>query len=388
VKLAKKQIESRKRSLPIVKFAEHDLTSFGGLIIFQAFFQQLGIAAGLKNICAPLSENTTRQYSHGTALLCVILHLLLGFRKLRDTDFYRDDPMVKETLKLKSLPSVPTLSRMLGEFDEPTIERFHEFNSSLVTERLKSEKLSRVTIDFDGSIQSTTRHAEATAVGFNKKKKGQRSYYPLFATIAQTTQIMNFLHRSGNVHDSNGSIEFLEACVALVRKALPRAIIEVRMDSAFFNEPMIAALERLKVEYTISVPFERLPQLKNMIESRKRWKKTKNGKGRKIGYFEATWKPKSWSKKQRFLFIKTPTKKQQKGPLQLDLFVPVDQENKYKVIITNKKEKASHVVSFHEGRGSQEKIFGEAKNQVSMDYIPCRKRAANEVFLLCSVMVG
>ena len=294
--------------------------------------------------------------------------------------------MIKETLKLKTLPSVPTISRMLGDFDESTLDRLHEYSSSLVTDRLRKENLSRVTIDFDGTIQSTTRHAEATAVGFNKKKKGQRSYYPLFATIAQTTQVLNFLHRSGNVHDSNGSIDFLEACVGLVRKALPGAIIEIRMDSAFFNEPMIDTLERLNVEYTISVPFERLAELKGMIESRRRWSKTKNGKGKKIGYFEKIWKPKSWSKKQRFLFIKRPTKKQQKGPLQLDLFVPVDEENKYKVIITNKKERASHVVSFHEGRGSQEKIFGEAKNQVSMDYIPCRKRVANEAFLLCSVV--
>ena len=294
--------------------------------------------------------------------------------------------MVKNTLKLKSLPSVPTISRMLGDFDEPTLDLFHEYNSSLVTERLQKERLSRVTIDFDGSVLSTNRHAEATAVGFNKKKKGQRSYYPLFATIAQTTQILNFLHRPGNVHDSNGSIEFLKACVGLVREALPGAVIEIRMDSAFFSEEMVDTLEDLKVEYTISVPFERFTELKGMIESRRRWCSAKNGKGKKIGYFEKKWKPKSWCKTQRFLFIRTPTKKQQKGALQLDMFVPVDEENKYKVIITNKKGCASHIVAFHEGRGSQEKIFGETKNQVSLDYIPCRKRIANEVFLLCSVV--
>jgi hypothetical protein len=37
-------------------------------------------------------------------------------------------------------------------------------------------QLPRVTLDFDGSVQSTTRWAEGTAVGFNKKKKGARSY--------------------------------------------------------------------------------------------------------------------------------------------------------------------------------------------------------------------
>jgi len=47
-----------------------------------------------------------------------------------------------------------------------------------VIEGLQREQLPRVTLDFDGSVQSTKVHAEGTAVGFNKNKKGARSYYP------------------------------------------------------------------------------------------------------------------------------------------------------------------------------------------------------------------
>jgi hypothetical protein len=42
--------------------------------------------------------------------------------------------------------------------------------------------------------------------------------------------------------------------------------------------------------------------------------------------------------------------------------------------------------SFHEGRGYQERIFGEIKSQAQMDYVPARRRAANEVYLQCSVL--
>ncbi|MCA9200495.1 MAG: IS1380 family transposase, partial [Planctomycetales bacterium] len=72
-------------------------------------------------------------------------------------------------------------------------------------DRLAELALPRITLDFDGSVLSTKRRAEGTAVGFNKKKKGARSYYPLFCTVAQTSQVLDFLHRSGNVHDSNGA---------------------------------------------------------------------------------------------------------------------------------------------------------------------------------------
>ena len=44
------------------------------------------------------------------------------------------------------------------------------------------------------------------------------------------------------------------------------------------------------------------------------------------------------------------------------------------------------MVGFHEGRGSQEKIFGEIKTQTQLGYIPSRRRAANEVYMLASVM--
>ena len=60
------------------------------------------------------------------------------------------------------------------------------------------------------------RHAEGTAIGFNKKKKkGARSYYPLFCTVAQTAQILDLHHRPGNVHDSNGAKPFMAACIGI-----------------------------------------------------------------------------------------------------------------------------------------------------------------------------
>ncbi len=49
-------------------------------------------------------------------------------------------------------------------------------------------------MDFDGSIQTTQGRAEGSAVDYNPRSKGARSYYPLFATIAQTDQFFDILH--------------------------------------------------------------------------------------------------------------------------------------------------------------------------------------------------
>ena len=247
------------------------MTSYGGLVVFAKLFDDLELPVQLRDSCRHLQSKCSRFYSHATVLHCLIVHLLVGCRKLREMQYYQDDPLILHTLGLKRLPSAPTVSRMLGEFDSESIEMQRELNRRLVLNRLEQENVKRITLDFDGSVQSTARHAEATAVGFNKQKKGARSYYPLFCTVAQSGQVLDYLHRSGNVHDSNGALEFLSRCVRAVWEALPGVKVEVRMDSAFFSDEMIQGLEALGVEYSISVPFERFSELKGKIESRFYW---------------------------------------------------------------------------------------------------------------------
>ncbi len=67
------------------------------------------------------------------------------------------------------------------------------------------------------------------------------------------------------------------------------------------------------------MPFERLVELKGIIEKRRRWSRTRGGEG-KTHHFEIRWKPKSWARKARILCIRTMRRIQRKGPLQLDLF--------------------------------------------------------------------
>ena len=138
------------------------MTSFAGLVIFQKLFEVLGLARGLRDCTSELDGGSTRLYNFGTALHCLIVHLIIGCRNLRDMDYYRDDPMVLHTLGLKRLPSVPTLSRMLGEFDDWTIAKQRVLSSDLVLSRLRDEGFRRITMDFDGSVLSTTRRASSS----------------------------------------------------------------------------------------------------------------------------------------------------------------------------------------------------------------------------------
>ena len=379
MKRSRKNVRAKATAIPELRFEDQRLTSFAGLVVIQRFFQLISFKRRLQTCFRHLSQG--KVYDRATMFMQLVIHLLLGFRQLRDAAHYQDDPLVQRVLGLKCLPDVATISRMLSGVDQKSVDKLRQLLTDMVLERISSLALPRITLDFDGSVQSTKRRAEGTAVGFNKKKKGARSYYPLFCTLAQTGQVFSFLHRSGNVHDSNGAREFILQCVQQVRDRLPGVIIEVRMDSAFFSDEIVAALNEQGVEFSISVPFERFVELKQIIERRQHWYVV----NAEVSYFEAEWKPKSWPRRCRFLMIRTHTKKQQKGPVQLDLFVPYEYGYEFKVIVTNKDLTAAAVVDYHGGRGSQEGIFGELKTNCQMDYIPVRRRLGNEMYLLASV---
>jgi len=315
-------------------------------------------------------------------ILLLVVHFLLGFRRLRGLDYYRDDPLVARVLGLRKLPDVATVSRGLKNADARSVSNMRELVRDIVLGRLDDEQLARITADFDGSVQSTTGHAEGTAIGFNKKKRGARSYYPLFCTIAQTDQFFDLLHRSGNVHDSNGAPAFMGDCLQRLHQRVPTAQLESRIDSAFFNDDVFPTLEEYDVEFSCSVPFERFTELKTIVENRKRWHPI----DATWSFFETEWKPKCWSDIYRVLFVRQLKAARQKGPLQLDLFEPKDFEYDYRVIATNKTESAKNVILFHHGRGSQEKILGEAKQHVALDLVPTRRRIGNQLYTLAGML--
>lgn len=380
MKSSKAQIYSRVHKIPELHFEDQRLTSFAGLVIIQELFSRLEIKARLLACFNHMPISPI--FGHHTIVLMLIVHLMLGYRRLRDMDYYRDDLMVLRLLGLRKLPDVSTVSRALARVDDKSIIKIRQACREMLLTRLQALCLVRVTLDFDGSVLSTGRMAEGTAVGFNKQKKGQRSYYHLFCTIAQTAQVFDVLPRSGNVHDSNGALEFMLECVRIIRAACPGIIIEVRMDSAFFSDQMVRALQDSRIEFTISVPFERFAELKQMIQSRRRWRCFNN----ELSYFDTPWKPKSWDTRFRFLFIRRKVKKQSKEPVQLDIFIPHEYGYEFKVIVTNKQTTMKKVVCFHNGRGSQENTFGELKTQCNLDYVAVRRLHGNHLYMMAAIL--
>ena len=186
MKYRKSQIQAKVHKIPVIRFEDQRLTSFSGLLIFQALFSRINLKRRLRKCFSHLKISPI--FGRHLVVMILIVHLLLGFRRLREVDYYRDDPLVLRLMGLRKLPDVSTISRSLSQMEGESVESLRDLSRSLVIEGLRREALPRLTLDFDGSVLSTKGHAEGTAVGFNKQKKGSRSYYPLFCTVALLQQ--------------------------------------------------------------------------------------------------------------------------------------------------------------------------------------------------------
>lgn len=379
MKYSRAAVRCKSHAVPELQFEAAKLTSFSGLVVFQELFSHLELKGRLRSCFSHLRQGV---YGPAVIVLGIVLHVLLGYRRLRESRYYADDPMIKRVLGVRRLPDVGTVSRALAGMDRESVERLRTLIRGMVIDRIVALGLVRVTMDFDGVVMSTNRHAEGTAVGFNKKKKGARSYYPLFCTIAQMGVVFDVFHRPGNVHDSNAAQGFIIDCIGELRRQVPGIIIEIRMDSAFFSDEIVTMLEERKVEFTASVPFERFSVLKGMIQGRKRWRRFNAN----LSFFETDWKPKAWDARYRFVFIRTRAKIQFKSPIQLDMFIPAEYGFEFKVIVTNKAVTAKKVMAFHNGRGYQEGIFAELKSHGHAEYVPSRRLYGNQIWLLSSIM--
>ena len=101
VKSSKSEIQAKFHKIPVIKFEDQKLTSFSGLLIFQLLFRHMDLKERLRKCFDHLKVSPI--FGRHLVVLLLIVHLLLGFRRLRELDYYRDDPLVLRLMGLRRL---------------------------------------------------------------------------------------------------------------------------------------------------------------------------------------------------------------------------------------------------------------------------------------------
>ena len=130
MKCSKASVHRKTHRIPEIRFEDQRLTSFSGLILFQSLFSRLGLREQLTACFRHI--NVTPIFGHGLTVMLLIIHLLLGYRRLQDMRYYRDDPLVRRVLGLERLPDMATVSRILAGMDSRSVDKLRQLNRQWV----------------------------------------------------------------------------------------------------------------------------------------------------------------------------------------------------------------------------------------------------------------
>ena len=221
------------KDLPI-EFTEQNLSSFGGLELFSRYLRRVELSRRVGKACR--GKGIRSDYGSVRLVLVLVGMLLVGARRLEHLQYVCDDPMLLRFCGLRRLPSRPTIVNWLKQFTGERLKGLSELNGVLVHEQIERLGLNRLTVDMDGTVVQAGNQVGWAFRGFNPHRKKNKSYYPLFAHLAQTGQILKSRNRPGNVHDSKGADAFLRELIGELRVCLlfihPRASNWISLQSA------------------------------------------------------------------------------------------------------------------------------------------------------------
>ncbi len=381
MRLKTTDLRARVNAPLVHRFRARGLTSYAGLELIRQYWDRLGLATAIRRgavVALPGSD-----YGATSLILLLLTVIIVGGRRLRHIAWLERDPLVLRICGLRRLPTPRSVARWLEQIRKRDLAGLAMMNEKVVAEAVRTSGVRRLTLDVDGSVVSTGLTVERARRGYNPHHRKVPSYYPITAHEAQTGQIFRVENRSGNVHDGKGSIGFLHALFAQVRRNFGREFpVEFRMDGAFFRSDVIDLLEKRGAEYAIKVPFYKWVGLKPLIAERKRWTRV----DATVDYFEKQLPVASWGRTTRVVIYRRRVRHEAPKNYQLDLFDPADGHYEYSAITTNKSLTGPYLWYFMCGRGSHEKAYAELKGGFAFDSVPSRRYGANCAWQMLSVL--
>ena len=381
MRLSRSRIRARvKNDLPIV-FSGEKISAHGGLELLRRFV----VAIDLQGRVRAAFRDTPLDGDYGAVRMVMLLVGLLVIGGLRVTHlaFVGSDPILLRFAGLHLTPSDRTVVAWLKAFDLQALEKLSELIRELVYDQVERCRLTRLTIDLDGTVLRAGAKVDGAERGFNPHHPKDPSYYPLTAHLAQLGQILRVWNRPGNVHDSHNAAGFLRGVFEDLRARFGHRLpVELRMDGAFFHPEIFSFLDGERVDYALKVPMWKWLGLLSIIASRRRWTRV----DAYIEGFETRLKIDKWDRTERVVIYRKRVSHESRKNFQLDLFDPDNGHYEYSAVATNKALGIPALWHFMAGRGAHEKTLAELKSQVAFAAIPTNDRHANAAWQLLSVL--
>ena len=350
-----------------VSFNHRGLSHFGGAYFFHEFVRVLHVRHFLAEQIRYSRRN--RDYSLSQMLLALVYPILLGLDRIETASLLRSDLTFQYLTGLQSFPDPQTLRRFLLNAPAGLREQLHRANDRLLQRFIHlPEHRSRLTFDLDSTVVTSFGHQEGTAVGYNPRYRGKRSYDPLLCVEANSSFLWDVELRRGDAGTWAGSEELLADCFL----SSPSDIREfrVRADAGFGYGPVLDMLE-LRPTAQYAVVSRMVPSLKRELG------------GLRYERLNPSWEiaelehcPHGWPHARRCIVARTPMQESDPEPT---LFVM--KQYAYRAWHTNLPMTPAGVWHFYDGRAGMERRIREIRVDYALTKIPTRAFEANALYL-------
>jgi hypothetical protein len=379
--LRKRSIRAHvKRDLPIA-FSQERISAHAGLEIFGRFLTAIDFAGRLRRAWHDL--RCEGDYGARRFVLCLMGLLLIGGRRITHLRVMERDPVFLRFAGLQRLPADRTLVRWMKRLPFPALERLASVIRDLVYDTIVWARLTRLTLDLDGTVLRTGLQVEGAERGYNPHHPKDKSYYPLTAHLAETGQILRVQNRPGNVNDSTNAADFLRVLLRDLRERFGSSLpLALRLDGGFFYPTVLQLLVGEGLRFAIKVPLWKWLGIRERIASRKRWTRVDDS----VGGFETMLDIPKWELRLRVVVYRKRVFHETRKNFQLDLFSPDDGHYEYSAVATTMPLGVRALWRFMAGRGGHEKTLAELKQHLALDAVPTNQWVANSLWLQVCVL--
>lgn len=241
---------ARSVPTPVVAASETDLTPVAGVALWGPLLDRLNVVAeadrrGLR----PIGPGG---YSGGECYRALTEICLAGGDFLADRSLLAD-PATEALRGTNRLPSVPTLWRFLAGADLGRVSKAAAVNRVMLRRAWAAGAApegDRLTIDPDATRVAVYGPGKE---GSRFTRTGQTALSPLVGVVGETGDVLALRARGGAANDGRAMGSFIDECVTAVPAgARPRYRLWIRVDSAGYQEQVVAAAERHDADFTVT----------------------------------------------------------------------------------------------------------------------------------------
>lgn len=353
------------------------LTVHAGLLPVLTFMDKLLFRKRVQE-AVHKERGANAQYQVVDVVEMTVIGLIAGATSMVQIVKVWADEVLKKMAGWEEVPVDTTIGRIVKLVTQGDIVELtgiiHRFRGQVWKRAVRSghklrSALSDMWIDVDSTVKGVYGNQEGSDVGYNSRKKGQKSYHPLIAFVSETKEILHSWFRCGSAYTSNGIVEFMKECMVYTKK---RVRVIFRGDSGFFSGGLLEYLESVSAGYLIKV---KLKNLAGLLE-RQKWEAVEGSAGWEQADFPHQCAV--WNRARRFVAVRELIR------IERGLFpIPVYE---YFCYVTTERLSPMEAHRSYGKRATCETWVEECKDQMNAGHVHTGEFLANAALFQCAVL--